>query len=66
MSAEPDHEARLEREANYFAGQLLVPDQALRRLAQHAHGLDQATIAKRFGVSERTAQKRIDEFIATA
>lgn len=62
VHAEPEHHDRLEREANFGAGQLLVGDQALRRLAQQRGGLDANAIAKRFGVSVRTAEKRLQEF----
>lgn len=66
VRAEPDHHKRLEEEANRAAGHLLIPDQALRRLAQHDGGLDQTAIMKRFGVGARTAEKRIEEYMKTA
>lgn len=63
---EPEHHERLEVEANYGAGQLLIGDQALRRLEQQRDGLAIEALAKRFGVSTRTAQRRVEEFRRTA
>jgi len=57
VTADPDHDARLEAEANAFAAELLVPAQALRRLTR-ARADD---IALRFGVSVPMAQRRLDE-----
>lgn len=57
VTAEPDHEERLEVEANLFAAHLLIPDAALKRLANPRPG----DLAKRFGVSVMTEAKRIEE-----
>lgn len=58
---EPEHHARLEREANRFAAHLLVPDAALKRLR-----LDATALARRFGVSVPMAGKRIEEWSTRA
>lgn len=62
VRAESEHSERMEREANRFAAELLVPDQALRRLPRmEADGL-----AKRFGVSLAMAARRREEFRSQA
>ena len=66
VRAEDDHHERLEAEANLAAAHLLIPDQALRRLAQQPDGLSPAAIVRRFGVGEVTAQRRVDEFMRMA
>lgn len=58
--AEPDHDAALDREAWRFAAELLIPDQALRRLSRHRAD----EIAARFGVTLRLAERRLGEFAA--
>lgn len=62
VDAEPDHDARLDREAWAFAAALLIPDQALRRLPRARPD----EIARRFGVSVPMAQRRIEESERTA
>lgn len=57
VQADPEHDARLEAEANAFAARLLIPDQAVRRLSK----LRADELGRRFGVSTMAAARRIDE-----
>ena len=57
VKAEPDHDERLDREANRFAAHLLIPDAALKGLVR-ARAED---VARRFGVSVSTAARRLEE-----
>lgn len=62
VKAEPDHHERLESEANFGAGHLLIPTQGLRWIAQNNVGLHASAIARRYGVSIRAAELRLRDF----
>lgn len=62
---EGDHHAQLEAEANTFAAHLLIPDAALKRLGLTPSTATSDVLAKRFGVSARMAQRRLEEWRAT-
>lgn len=58
VRAEPEHYAQIKRAARLFAGHLLVPDQALKRLPE----ADEQQLMARFGVGLVTAQRRLAEW----
>lgn len=54
-----------EVEANYFAAQLLLPEQILRELAQRGQSISIQFLKDHFGVSGEAAQKRIKTLCGT-
>lgn len=55
-----DTYGRYEVETNYFAAQLLMPDQLLRELQKRGMRITIPFLKKTFGVSEQAAEKRIN------
>lgn len=50
---------RYEVEANYFAAQLLMPEQIIREIQKRGKRIDKLFLMDTFGVSEPAAEKRI-------
>ena len=48
-----------EIETNYFAAQLLMPEQLIRELQQRGMRIDKNKLIELFGVSEEAAEKRM-------
>ena len=64
-ATDPDTYHRYEIETNYFAAQLLMPEQVLRELATRGVKIDKRFLMEHFEVSETAAQKRIDTLAKT-
>lgn len=62
---DPDTYHRYEIETNFFAAQLLMPEQVLRELASRGVKIDTKFLMQHFAVSEMAAQKRIDTLAKT-
>ena len=64
-TTDPDTYHRYEIETNFFAAQLLMPEQVLRELASRGVKIDKRFLMQHFEVSETAAQKRIDTLAKT-
>ena len=64
-TTDPDTYHRYEIETNFFAAQLLMPEQVLRELATRGVKIDKRFLMEHFEVSETAAQKRIDTLAKT-
>ena len=64
-TTDPDTCHRYEIETNFFAAQLLMPEQVLRELATRGVKIDKRFLMEHFEVSETAAQKRIDTLAKT-
>jgi hypothetical protein len=64
-ATDPDAYYRYEIETNYFAAQLLMPEQVLRELASRGVRIDKRFLIEHFEVSETAAQKRIETLAKT-
>lgn len=64
-TTDPDTYHRYEIETNYFAAQLLMPEQVLRELTSRGVIVNKHFLMKHFEVSETAAQKRIDTLAKT-
>lgn len=51
---------KYEVEANYFAAQLLMPEQILREFQNRGKRIDEEFLQKNFGVSRSAAEKKMD------
>ena len=54
-----------EIEANYFAAQLLMPEQILREFQRRGKRITKQFLIENFDVSESAAQKRLDTLVKT-
>lgn len=61
----PDQYANYEVETNYFASQLLMPEQLLRYLQSRGVTITLSFLMNSFGVSKTAARKRIDNLAKT-
>lgn len=64
-TTDPDTYHRYEIETNFFAAQLLMPEQVLRELVSRGVKIDTRFLMQHFAVSETAAQKRIDTLAKT-
>ena len=64
-ATDPDTYHRYEIETNFFAAQLLMPEQVLRELATRGVKIDTRFLMQHFEISETAAQKRIDTLAKT-
>lgn len=62
---DPEEYHRYEVETNFFAAQLLMPDQVLRELGRRGVSLTKQFLMQHFEVSETAAQKRIETLANT-
>lgn len=63
---DPDLYHRYEVETNYFAAQLLMPEQLLRELQKRGVKVTVSFLQQHFGVSRQAAEKRIETLAKTS
>ena len=62
---DPDTYQKYEVETNYFAAQLLMPEQIIRELKRRGKAITVSFLVNTFGVSATAAQKRIETLAKT-